>query len=35
MTLIPLDYSEIHEKQEFSALDINELRVKRCDLFHM
>ena len=35
MTFILLDYSEIHKKQIFSALDIVESRVKRSGLFHM
>ena len=30
-----LDYNKIHKKQKFSALDIVESRVMRCDQFHM
>ena len=34
MIFILLDYSEIHKKQKYSALDTVELRVQRCGVLH-
>ena len=35
MIFILLDNSERQKKQELTALGIIELRIKRCDFFHM